>query len=304
MEPIYSKLHEIYLPFSEEQLSEHFEHSNKRKEWIEKYKRSINNYRNQVTNRNNKESRQIEKDETFWTASTLMTIYHCPDFIGNLKSLLIKIFKVNPPIPQISSWNVLLGEKDNWKLYLEVPLPAPKEYKIYLKNNISKNQFIPYIVESAKHKINNVNRENLEGSTHVDALLINIQNGFSILFEAKVLSDISYGITYDSKRNQMIRNLDVMLEKYEGKDSILGKRDPNKTLFILLTPEIYSIKPYSRLYAYKYFEYKEDPNNLIKELPHRQDLDLEKANNLSARVGWLTWEDFKKVNPNCCKWLK
>ena len=32
--------------------------------------------------------------------------------------------------------------------------------------------------------------------------------------------------------------------------------------------------------------------------------ELEKANNLSARVGWLTWEDFKKVNPNCCKWLK
>lgn len=305
METINSKLEDIYLPFTEQQLIKHFEHSKKYIKWIEKYRRSIKKYRIPDTNNSISETRQIEKDETFWTASTLMTIYHGSNFVGNLKTLLVNGFTKHPPIANISRWDELLGEKDNWSLYFEVPLPAPKEYKNYLRNNITKNQFIPYILESARHKTNNENRKNLEGSTHVDALLINNENGFSIMIEAKVLSDISYGVTYDTKRNQIIRNLDVLLEKYEGKDSVLSKRDPDKTLFILLTPEIYTKRPYSRLYAYKYYEYKENLNMLIEELEHRKpNFDLEHAKNLSDRIGWLTWEDFKKTNPNCCNWVK
>ncbi len=304
MENIDHKLEDVYLPFSEQQLIKHFEHSNRPLECIENYKKSIRIYKKPLIDLNIRKTRQIEKDETFWTASALMTIYYGTDFIENLKSLLIKGFTKSPPITNFRCWDNLLGDKDNWRLFFEVPLPAPKAYKNFLKNNLTKNQFIPYLLELAKHKTKEANRENLEGPTHVDALLINIQNGFSILFEAKVLSDISYGITYDSKRNQIIRNLDVLQEKYEVKNSILCKRDPDKSLFILLTPKIYKEEPFSRLYAYKYKEYKENPEILIEELEHRKpNFDLENAKQLSNRLGWLTWEDLKKVNPNCCKWL-
>ena len=43
----------------------------------------------------------------------------------------------------------------------------------------------------------------LEGSTQVDALILNPDNGFNVLIEAKVLSDISVGITYDVVRNHL-----------------------------------------------------------------------------------------------------
>ena len=82
---------------------------------------------------------------------------------------------------------------------------------------MSKQQPIPYILRAAKGK-----KRSLEGPTHVDAILVNIDNGFGILFEAKVLSDISYQITYDTTRNQIARNIDVMLEENTSDGSPLN----------------------------------------------------------------------------------
>ena len=84
-------LHKIYLPFSENDLREHFVQSNKDSDNVDKhiakYKKSINNYLLYETNipfeENIKLIRQIEKDETFWTASSLMTLFHSADRIGN-----------------------------------------------------------------------------------------------------------------------------------------------------------------------------------------------------------------------------
>ena len=45
-------------------------------------------------------------------------------------------------------------------------------------------------------------------------MLIN-ENGFSVLIEAKVMSDISCDVTYDSMRNQLARIIDVMLVNKE-----------------------------------------------------------------------------------------
>lgn len=37
-------------------------------------------------------------------------------------------------------------------------------------------------------------------------------NGVAVIFEAKVLSDISTHVTFDLARNQLARNIDVMLD--------------------------------------------------------------------------------------------
>ena len=132
-------------------------------------------------------------------------------------------------------------------------------------------------------------------------MFLNSKNGFAVIIEAKVLSDISYDITYDTMRNQIARNIDVMLEDNKKLCQPLDKRDPEKTLFLLVTPKLFKDNPSSRLYGYKFKEYKTKPESLSGDLPHRKNYDWQ---NISSRLGWLTWEDFKSVNKDCCRWLK
>lgn len=112
---------------------------------------------------------------------------------------------------------------DNLRLYFEVDLPSPPSYKnnlcsLYKEENVQENQIIPFIIASAHGK------KIIEGSTQVDAVIINPDNGFSVLIEAKVLSDISIGVTYDVVRNQIARNIDAMLESNEKLCDPLKKR--------------------------------------------------------------------------------
>ena len=137
-------------------------------------------------------------------------------------------------------------------------------------------------------------------------MIINIDNGFSVIIEAKVLSGISVSTTYDLSRNQIARSIDVMLEENNDMYSPFNKRDPGKTIFLLITPEIFKDeKPneqFSRFYGYKMMEYR-DPEKgvecLKKDLPHRAE---EVLKNIPSRIGWLTWEDFKDVNSQCPPW--
>jgi len=302
------KLHDIYLPFTEDEIKEHFVQSVKDldniKKHISKYKKSIDNYKlfetNQYSEKNIKLIRQIEKDETFWTASSLMTIFHSKNSINELQKLLMLAFGEKPPLDNFDNWaNCLNGEL---RLFFEPNIPSPKGYQVWLKNNVTNRNFIPYIVEHAQNKKNEF-RLDLEGPTNVDALLLNITNGFSIFIEAKVLSDISYQVSFDSTRNQIIRNIDVMLSSNnENLEAPLKLRKPENSLFILLTPELFKKLPNTRLYGFKFNEYKTNPISISNELAHRK-LNLADCVNISKRIGWTTWEDLKLINSNCCKWF-
>jgi hypothetical protein len=300
-------IHEVYLPFTQEQLLQHFTKTGKGDEanagplqHLQYYLRSVDNYANSADSEARKGKSikelkrpcQIEKDEKFWTASCLMGIYHSPDRSKQLSMLLQKAYGPTPPISGISSWDD--GVSGNLHLFFEPNLPSPKSYKNWLGLNLHKRQFIPYICDSAEKK------PNLEGPTNVDALLINEDNGFAVLIEAKVLSDISCQVTYDVMRNQIARNIDVMLESRDL-GFPLSKRRPEKSLLLLLTPRIFQENRSSRLYGYKFNEYKNDPESLGRDLPNRRGYDWE---SLSRRLGWLTWEDFREVNPDCCRWLE
>jgi len=91
-----------------------------------------------------------------------------------------------------------------------------------------------------------------------------------------------------------------MLEKNDSLCYPLNKRDPEKTLFMLITPKLFKENPPSRLYGYKLSEYKNNPDSIKNNLPHRYCYWKE----ISKRIGWLTWDDFKDLNENCCPWIQ
>ena len=307
-----AKMQDKYLPFSKDELLLHFAPVGKECEpnenQLDYYIRSIKKYEEYKDNNilgkplgETKGPCQIQKDERFWTVNTLMNIYYSPDRVNELCILFEKAFgKKVPTSIEIDSWRECLSS-DNLKLYFEVDLPSPPSYKnnlcsLYKEDKIQKHQTIPFIIASAHDK------KILEGSTQVDALILNPDNGFNILIEAKVLSDISIGVTYDVVRNQIARNIDVMLEKNERLCNPLKKRDPYKSLFLLLTPKLFKDNPTSRLYGYKIREYQDKNKGedaLKRDLPHRAKEELR---NIPSRIGWLTWEDFKEVNKKCSPW--
>jgi len=291
-------MHSVYLPFPEEKVRRHFADVKRNggckgtaDGHIVYYENSIKRYEDYLALNSDQSGRtitemrfpcQIEKDEKFWTASCLMAIYHGENRTENLTRLLSKAYGPVPPCFETETWEDCFA--GNLHLFFEPNLPSPKAYQSWLQKNIKERHFIPYVLDS------NSGRKNLEGATNVDALLLNETNGFAVVIEAKVLSDISYQITNDVMRNQIARNVDVMLEKNTHLCPPLDERDPAKTLFLLLTPDIFRGSPGSRLYGYKFNEYKSEPSSLARDLPHRKNVNWE---NLSKKLGWLTWEDFK-----------
>ena len=299
-------MHPIYMPFTEEQLESHFARVKKGRECLpaakkhlDYYKKSLSGYRNCPERKELRKSLeeikrpcQVEKDEKFWTAACLMTVFHSKTQAAELIKLFRKAYGDVPPLSEFGSWEECV--KGELHLFFETNLPSPKPYTAWLRENLNNRQLIPYILDSDNGK------KNLEGPTNVDAILMNSDNGFALIVEAKVLSDISYQVTYDVMRNQIARNVDVMLDKNPLLAPPLDERDPEKTLFLLLTPRRFQENPASRLYGYKFNEYKSNPEMLGQDLPHRTDCDWTA---ISKRLGWLSWEDFKGVNEDSCRWL-
>ncbi|MHA2190381.1 MAG: hypothetical protein ACXAAP_09125 [Candidatus Thorarchaeota archaeon] len=222
----------------------------------------------------------------------MMTMFYDERRLQMLQQLFIKAFGEDPPLAGLDSWRQCL--EGDLELFFETTLPSPPSYKTWLSQNLNERQFIPHVLHGAHGK------PHLEGPTHVDALLINPSNGFAVVVEAKVLSDISYQITYDAARNQIARTIDVMLEENNSLCEPLSRRNPEKTLFLLLTPEMFKINPSRRLYGSKFNDYVKNLESLAADLPHRKNLNWLK---MRRRLGWLTWEDFHIRNRKCCPWL-
>jgi hypothetical protein len=138
-----------------------------------------------------------------------------------------------------------------------------------------------------------------EGATHVDALLLNPRNGFALLVEAKVLSDISCQVSFDVARNQIARTVDVMLDQNPALTRPL-RNVPEETLFVVQSPKIFKDNPHARLYGWLLENYHSSPSALGRDLPHRGDLDW---GSVARRIGWLTWEDCHAALPGSCRWL-
>lgn len=292
---------EVYLPFTTEQLREHFLQG--ADEHIDYYARSAHRYHAFLKDRQTRSGIpfseaagpcQIEKDERFWTAATLLTLFHHADSRGCLATLLAGAFGPIPPVTDLGTWEACLA--GTLHLSLESVLPSPPAYTQWLRTHAEEHQLIPYV----RHACEGSAARALEGPTHVDALLINIANGFAVAFEAKVLSDVSCQVSYDIRRNQIARSLDVLLESNDDMPEPLSCRRPERTLLTLLTPGTFRCHPESRLYGWLLREYRDSPEALARDLSHRLRDDW---GGVAKRLGWMTWEDCQAVLPGACAWL-
>ncbi len=211
-----------------------------------------------------------------------------------LSQILAKTYGSSPPIPGLSTWaECLVGDL---QLYYEICLPSPPSYLKWLRSNLDRRQMIPYVLDASARE----NLRVLEGATHVDAMILNVTNGFAWLIEAKVLSDVTYLISFDNFRNQIARNIDVMLDNTSQSGAGLERRNPERSLFGLLTPAQFKNLPHSRLYGWLMPEYSSRPEALARDLSHRTGVDWSMV---SQRIGWLTFEDFEEVRPGACPWI-
>ena len=132
-------------------------------------------------------------------------------------------------------------------------------------------------------------------------------SGVAVIFEAKVLSDISTHVTFDPARNQLARSIDVMLEANPTLPAPVSRRKPERTFLVLLTPAL--MQPgrtgdalsKSRLYGWLMPAYKDPNSSLLRQhLPHRDSNQLAES---AERLGWASWEDCRAVIPDACPWL-
>ncbi len=243
----------------------------------------------------------MEKDERFWVVTALMSLYYADDGSGRGKPFarLLERAEVRPP-PGFPRWeDALAGALD---LFFEVNLPSPSRYRAWLRDHLDERTPIPYLKEQAE-----VPGARLEGTTKADAMLLAHESGVAVIFEAKVLSDISTHVTFDLARNQLARSIDVMLEVNPTLPAPLSLRKPERTFLVLLTPAL--TKPggagdaisKSRLYGWLMPVYKDPRSSLLHQhLPHRDSHQLADS---AERLGWASWEDCQAVVPGACRWL-
>jgi hypothetical protein len=302
-----SPLHHTYLPFTADVLKTHFANvagNGDADRHVRYYQESLDAFdafqaatasAGTAAEKRSAATRglQIQKDERFWVAAALMGLYYSPDRVAALASLLTYALGPTPPIPEFNTWADALGEEQH--VFFEANLPSPEKYRAWLGQHLDERVLIPHIRERAASA-----KKRLEGATKVDAILVVPDTGFAVLFEAKVLSDVSGTIEFDVVRNQLARIIDVSLDANPRLEGRLAARNPDRTCVVMLTPEIFQRQPESRLYGWLVRAYREDPALLAKHLPHRDQDSLRRA---TTRLGWATWEDCNRSHPGVCGWL-
>ncbi|MBB2903529.1 hypothetical protein FHR75_004371 [Kineococcus radiotolerans] len=294
-------MHPVYLPFTEDQVRNHFApvtSGGDRDRHLKHYRESIAHATGLVPlpdagdpGKARRRARQIERDERFWGAATLLHAFHAEDRTRALTVLLDRCLG-DPAVAGFPTWRDALGGEQH--LYLEANLPAPVSYRRWLAGHLDERVLTPTLLAEARGKGNR-----LEQATKVDAILL-ADTGFAVAFEAKVLSDASPTTTHDVLRNQIARTVDVLLDANPGLCPALARRDPARTCLVLLTPDTFRRNPSSRLYGWLHREYKDNPAALGEHLPHRHGVDWDAV---AGRLGWLTFEDCAELLPGSCGWL-
>jgi hypothetical protein len=305
-------LHQTYLPFTPEQLLGHFApvgtdttSAERHLAYYAKSAQAAANWGEHPLSgkpaevaKAQKHGLQIQKDERFWVVTALMSAFHTPDRVAMLAAMLRRCLGVIPPIEGLTTWEQALGDARELGLYFEVSLPSPAGYRDYLASRLHQRVLVPHVLSSATRTA--AAGRALEGATKVDAVLIAPGTGVAVLFEAKVLADASCAIGFDILRNQITRNIDVMLDPNPRLQHPLSLRRPGRTCFVLITPRLIKDHPESRLYGWLMRNYQDDPAALHRDMPHRTGTDFIPV---ARRLGWLTWEDFNDILPGACKWL-
>ena len=171
----------------------------------------------------------MEREERFWLATALMSLYHADDGSGRgqLFARLLERAGLRPP-SGFPGWEDALAAPD---LFFEVNLPSPARYRAWLCDHLGERVPIPYLKKRRKRR--GRGWKDRRGPTRCCRCC-----AVAVIFEAKVLSDISTHVTFDLARNQLARTIDVMLEVNPALAAPLNLRKPERTFLVLLTPAL------------------------------------------------------------------
>lgn len=226
---------------------------------------------------------QLFKDETILSFNVLVAVFHRIYnrlSVSQRRKLLNQIANSSGmyalPIEQLAASTCHVSFEDS--------LPAPNSYVNWAREKVSQH---PLAYARLRGESPNCR---IEGCTKVDALITWKDIDFTLLIEAKYLSDIAYSTDYGPVRNQLARTIDVALEA--------SNNEPARFAVILLTPRLFKDKEegrFSRLYGHKMHAYLNAPESLRVDLPHRFTGDGLQPSQLAERLGWVTWEAIYSV---------
>lgn len=187
----------------------------------------------------------------------------------------VPLLKLNKETRNKTITNILAGPLDGdlskyldevgFKVDFERELSSPPSYLERIQKS-SLDHPVKYVREGAKRK-----RVRLEGKTHVDVVFENSK--ILVLGEVKFMSDIACQVRYDPVRNQLARLIDVGLS--------YGRECGKRLAVVIFAPE-WGYHRKNRLYYYKIRDYRESPENIRADLPHRS---LEELTNGLLGVG-------------------
>jgi len=159
--PLAGDIHHTYLPFTADQLREHFAPvlgPGERDRHLRYYLASVEEARkydelirggDRPTPAQTRLGRQMENDERFWLATALMSLYHADGGSGRgeLFAGLLERAGLRPP-PGFPRWeDALAGALD---LFFEVNLPSPGRYRAWLRDHLGERAPIPYLKKQAE----------------------------------------------------------------------------------------------------------------------------------------------------------
>ena len=140
-------------------------------------------------------------------------------------------------------------------------------------------------------------REETEGGIK----LKNHSSSWVCFCEMKWSSDISYTVTHDLHRNQLARVIEnsIFFSNRAGCRDQRNARYPNRVYVTLVTPKVFkdaNVK--SRLYQYKFEDYRVDSTNLLNDLEscvlEMRDRSADLAKQLE-RLSCLCWSTYDEI---------
>lgn len=251
-----------------------------------------------------KKASSIEHDEPWLTLLALYSLFGDQSSLNDPGIIRILERLLNA---SLANWNH--GIKTIKEIKVEYQPHEILSYRDHLHGLSKKSIYHLYpdrnkILEDKRDKKN----ASFEGNTNLDVYLeLECVEGLvGVLIEAKFLSDISYQITYNPVRDQIIRNIDC------GIDMKFDRKELDDCYFYLLTPGLFRPKEFgsrkrylldahgpdrSRLYCYKMLDYV-DPVKLKSALPHRHSNKNIDWDRIASHIGWLTFEDMIELSNN------
>jgi hypothetical protein len=150
-------IHREYLPFTPRQLNDHFAPVAAMSDHLAYYRASGKRAADfkarppagtpAEIHQAIKWGRQMEKDERFWVAATLMQLFHAPNRIDLFARVLRHCLGDTPP-DSLPSWEAALGQEQF--LYFEANLPSPRGYSYQLGAHLGERILVPYLREAAE----------------------------------------------------------------------------------------------------------------------------------------------------------